>query len=199
MKLRRQNRAENARKARQLSDQYAGSNPWIDAEARYQPGQAVRGTITRVTQFGVFVQLEPGVEGILYAFELGQGPSALIGFVPGQEVQLYVRTIEVSKKRLELSLQNHPVPGLLEGNEVPAHVRRNKQSEELSWPMPFLLPGAQTGGDERCCPTCQRVIQAVWKYCVYCGGSLYRYCSACGATQPDLPGAHYCCECGKPL
>ena len=36
----------------------------------------------------------------------------LFGFSPGQEIQLYVKSVDANRKRLELSLQNEPLPGL---------------------------------------------------------------------------------------
>jgi hypothetical protein len=149
-----------------------------------------------VAQFGVFVQIEPGLEGIVYTFELGTGPGALTGLAPGQEMQLYVKNIDTSRKRLELSPANASTPGLLDERVLPPDLR----SKTL--PGALLTPGLRSfsaGTDLATCPTCQRQIQAAWKFCVYCGGSLLRHCSACGSTQPDLPDARYCYECGKPI
>lgn len=178
-------------------DKQRPANAWANAEARYQPGQEVLGIVTRVAQFGVFVQVEPGIEGIVYAFELGQGPSALVGVAPGQEMQLYVKSINTSKKRLELSPEEQTMPGLVAEHELPPDARRKTLPDELLWPKPQLPPETPASHSEPRCPTCQRGVQTTWKYCVYCGGSLRRHCPACGAAQPDLPGARYCCECGK--
>ncbi len=171
------------------------ANVWADAEMRYRAGQEVRGVVTRVAQFGVFVQLEPGIEGILYTFELGPGPGAMAGFAPGQEVRLYVKDVDARKKRLELGLESEPVPGLLSEREVPAQARRKTPPESLE--PAYLFPReAPSERGEQNCPNCQRPIQLTWNHCVYCGGMLRRRCSACGTTQPALPGARYCCECG---
>ena len=177
----------------------ATNNPWAGVEARYQPGQQVQGSVTRIAQFGVFVQIEPGLEGIVYAFELGQELSAIAGIEVGQEMRLYVKSIDVGKKRLELGLQNESMPGLLGANEMPPAIQRSKPREDHSWLPSFPLPDGARTHDERHCPTCLRSIQRVWKYCVYCGGSLLRSCPVCGTAQPDLPDAHFCCECGQVL
>ena len=176
-------------------------NAWANAETRYQAGQAVQGVVTRVAQFGVFVQVEPGIEGILYAFELGQGAGAMAAFAPGQVVQLYVKAIEARKKRLELSLENQPMPGLLAEHEMPPAARRKTRtrSDALPQPVQLLFPEIPARPNESGCPTCQRPVQASWKYCVYCGGTLQSRCPACGTIQPDLPEARYCCECGELL
>ena len=177
---------------------------WINAEERYQARQEVQGVVTRVTQFGVFVQVEPGIEGIIYAFELGTGPFALAGFTPGQEIQLYVKDIDVSRRRLELSPNNDPLPGLLDQHTLPPIERRKALPDEQLWPLPQLpqlpqTPASASRPATSACSTCQRTIQSTWKFCIYCGGSLQHYCQSCGSTLPDLPDAHYCQECGKPI
>ena len=179
-------------------------NPWHDAETRYQPGQEVHGPVTRVTHFGVFMQIEPDLIGVIYTFELGPGLAALTGFVPGQEIHAYVKSIDAGRKRLELGLSQSPTSGLLAEHAIPAALRRGKLPDELPQSMPrpqelLYVPDAPSEQSERACPTCQRSIQAVWKHCVYCGGSLRRHCLLCGSLQPDLLDARYCCECGKML
>lgn len=179
-------------------DEQQSVNAWADAEERYRAGQEVRGVVTRVAQFGVFVRVEPGIEGILYTFELGPGPGAMAAFAPGQEVRLYVKDVDVRRKRLELGLENQPVPGLVSEQAVPDEARRKTLPElpGATQSFPRETPG---GREEHRCPTCQRAVQSTWRYCVYCGGNLQRRCPACGTAQPDLPDARYCCECGKLL
>jgi hypothetical protein len=182
-------------------------NAWADAEQRYQAGQEVSGIVTRIAQFGVFVQVEPGVEGILYAFELGSGPAVLAGFTPGQEMTLYVKNIDVSRKRLELCLHNDPVPGPVDELTLPplpfeGRQKRSGQFNAQSWPLLPSLPDLSAdpqSADHPDCPACQRAVQAGWKFCVFCGGTLQRRCSTCGSLQPDLPDARYCYECGQPV
>jgi transcriptional accessory protein Tex/SPT6 len=168
---------------------------WVDAEARYQAGQRVQGVVTRVAQFGIFLAVEPGIEGVLYAFELG--PGALAGFGPGQEVQLFVKDVDTRRRRLELTLEEQAVPGLFSAREVPTEVRHR-----ASTPAPELAPLVSEAADRSSqahCPTCQRPVLLTWRYCVYCAGTLQRRCPACGTAQPDLAGARYCCECGRLL
>jgi hypothetical protein len=181
------------KEVRLLNDQQTNGDPWIGADARYLPGQQVRGQVTRLTQFGVFVEIEPGLEGILYAFEVGTGPGALGGFVRGQELQLYVKNRDVSRRRLELSLQHGLMPGLLEESALPPDLLRHAPavSERQTGVHPLLT------GEELRCQSCQRAVRASWRYCVYCGGSLQRICATCGALQADLPDARYCWSCGQ--
>lgn len=182
-------------------DEQRHGEGWERAEERYQVGQEVRGVVTRVAQFGVFVQLEPGLEGILYTFELGNTPAALAGFVPGQEMQLFVKSVDSRKKRLELSLSSSPLPLPLDEHALPAELRRVAPADEFSGMLPPLpdFPNDAGAVVAASCPTCQRQVQHTWKFCVYCGGSLRRRCPACGTTQPDLADARFCFECGTPI
>ena len=148
------------------------------------------------------MQVEPGLAGIIYTFELGSSSAAVSGFVPGQELHAYVRGIDAGRKRLELGLGRPSPTGMLEEHALPAELRHGKALDESPWPMPrpqapspLLEMPPERGG--RVCPTCQHSTQLTWKYCVYCGGALRRHCPLCGSVQPDLPDARYCCECGK--
>lgn len=179
--------------------------PWHDAETRYQPGQQVPGTVTRITHFGVFVQMEPGLEGVIYTFELGPSPSAA-DLKPGQTLQLYVKSIDAERKRLELSMEPQHMPGLLAEQALPTAWRHSKlDNEQPAWSMPLpetLLPlslPTSNASLEHTCPTCQHTTQATWKYCVYCGNTLHCRCSSCGNLQPHIPDARYCYECGQLL
>ncbi|HVU68712.1 MAG TPA: zinc ribbon domain-containing protein [Ktedonobacteraceae bacterium] len=181
-------------------DEQQSSSAWSGAEERYQSGQEVQGIVTRVAQFGVFVQIEPGLEGIVYTFEFGDGPFALAGIAPGQELKLYVKSVDARRKRLELSLgRATSLPGLLDEHQLPPDARLRRRGSEASWPPPAALPQIQFSAQSPACPVCQRQIQAGWKFCVYCGGSLQRRCPVCGSTLVDLPDARFCHECGKPV
>lgn len=175
------------------------ADAWASVEERYQVGQEVRGTVTRLAQFGVFVQLEPGIEGILYTFELGPGAGALAKFAPGEEVRVYIKDIDPRKRRLELGLEAQAMPAPLAEHELPPEARRKRLPDEWLNPAQPLFPRPAPQRDEQLCPSCQRPVQESWNYCVYCGETLQRRCSTCGTVQPGLPGARYCYECGRRL
>ena len=48
-------------------------HPWDAVEQKYSLGQKIRGTVTRVVEFGAFVELEPGIEGLLHGTEMAWG------------------------------------------------------------------------------------------------------------------------------
>jgi len=82
-------------------------NPWALVEQLYHVGQLVEGTVSRVTQFGAFVSLDPGIEALLHTSQLADpqptDPSLVVH--EGQRLQLRVISIEADKQRLGLSLK----------------------------------------------------------------------------------------------
>jgi small subunit ribosomal protein S1 len=82
--------------------------PWETAPARYLTGQRVTGTVTRLTDFGAFVELEPGVEGMIHISEMSwakkvRHPSDLLK--PGDRVDAVVLSVKPEEKRIALGLK----------------------------------------------------------------------------------------------
>jgi small subunit ribosomal protein S1 len=101
-------------------------DPWAhDIPAKYQPGQVVKGTVTKITNFGVFVGLEDGLEGLLHISELAdhkvENPEEIVKV--GEEIEVKIlrvdtedRKIGLSRKRVEWAEEEeaaaqHPTPG----------------------------------------------------------------------------------------
>lgn len=86
------------------------ASPWDDLEERYEVGQYVRGRVTRLMDFGAFVELEPGVEGLIHLSELGPRKVYRVKDVvqPEQEVEVRILKLEPEQKRISLSLK--PLP-----------------------------------------------------------------------------------------
>jgi small subunit ribosomal protein S1 len=90
-----------------LSLKALAADPWLDVTRGLAEGSRVRGPITRLAQFGAFVQIAPGVEGLVHVSELGAGrrinhPKEVVKV--GQEVEASVLSIDHEKRRLSLSL-----------------------------------------------------------------------------------------------
>ena len=90
-----------------LSLKALAEDPWRVATAQLVAGSTVRGTITRMQPFGAFVELAPGVEGLVHISELGAGrrvnhPREVVKL--GQEVEVTVLAIDPEKRRLSLSM-----------------------------------------------------------------------------------------------
>src|SRR5690606_749646 len=81
-------------------------DPWAtDIPNRYQPGQRVKGTVTKITNFGVFVGLEEGLEGLLHISELAdqkvENPSDLVSV--GDEIEVKVLRVDIDDRKIGLS------------------------------------------------------------------------------------------------
>jgi small subunit ribosomal protein S1 len=82
-------------------------DPWSKAAATYQSGQVRSGRVTRVAAFGAFVELEPGIEGLIPASESGVARDADIkkAFPIGNEVQVVVLEVDPAARRIRLSVK----------------------------------------------------------------------------------------------
>jgi small subunit ribosomal protein S1 len=82
-------------------------DPWQDATAQFAAGTVVRGQVTRAEPFGAFVQLAPGVEGLVHVSELGAGRPlrhAREAVKPGDALEVVVLALEPDKRRISLGL-----------------------------------------------------------------------------------------------
>jgi small subunit ribosomal protein S1 len=82
-------------------------NPWELIEQMYHVGQLVEGTVSRVTQFGAFISMDPGIEALLHISQMAEPqpehPSLLVH--EGQVLLMRVISVEPDKQRLGLSLK----------------------------------------------------------------------------------------------
>jgi small subunit ribosomal protein S1 len=90
-----------------LSLKALAADPWRDATASLAEGQRVKGTITRLQPFGAFVEIAPGVEGLVHISELGANrrinhPKEVVSI--GQQVEAVVLAVDHDKRRLSLSM-----------------------------------------------------------------------------------------------
>ena len=90
-------------------------DPWEDIEGRYQVGQKVAGKVVSLTDFGAFVELEPGVEGLVHISDLSWSrkpvhPKKVLS--PGEDVTVTILAINPATKRISLGLKQitpHPL------------------------------------------------------------------------------------------
>jgi small subunit ribosomal protein S1 len=85
----------------------ADRNPWERIEMRYQEGQIVEGTVENGADFGVFVELEPGLSGLIPISELGveRDTDPRTVFAPGEKIKVKVMTLDPSRQRISLSVK----------------------------------------------------------------------------------------------
>src|ERR1700744_6041369 len=106
------------------------TDPWEGVAAKYPVGVQFKGKVTNVTDYGAFVELEPGVEGLVHVSEMSWGkknvaPSKIV--TPGTEVEGQVLEVDSNKRRISLGLKQtqdnpweafskaHPVGSTIEG------------------------------------------------------------------------------------
>ncbi|ADH62062.1 RNA binding S1 domain protein [Allomeiothermus silvanus DSM 9946] len=99
-------------------------DPWKSLPDRYPPGTPVKGKVTGLTDFGVFVEIEPGIEGLIHISELDysrvEKPSDL--FKKGDEVEAVILNIDPVEQRISLSRKRLLTP--------PAPTPRTEEAEE---------------------------------------------------------------------
>jgi ribosomal protein S1 len=83
------------------------SSPWDTAVERYPLGKVVPGKVTRLMEFGAFVELEPAIEGLIHISELApQRVRRVIDVVKaGQDVQVKILSVDPAQRRIGLSLK----------------------------------------------------------------------------------------------
>jgi small subunit ribosomal protein S1 len=106
------------------------SDPWDGVEAKYPVGAKFKGRITNITDYGAFVELEPGVEGLVHVSEMSWTkknvhPGKIVS--TSQEVEVVVLDVDASKRRVSLGLkqamanpwedflEKHPIGSAVEG------------------------------------------------------------------------------------
>lgn len=85
----------------------AGPDPWKTVSERYATDMVVAGKVTRTADFGAFVELEPGLEGLAHISELASQRVVHVTDVvrPGQEVKVAILDIDTEHRRISLSLK----------------------------------------------------------------------------------------------
>jgi len=83
------------------------SDPWNEVPSKYKPGTRVTGTVTNVTDFGVFVELEEGIEGLIHVSELSKEKSGnpLSRFNVDDVIQAKVINVSRGEKKIGLSIK----------------------------------------------------------------------------------------------
>ena len=102
-------RIEPERKRIAISMKQLQAHPWDSIAEKYKAGDRVRGTITRLADFGAFVEVEPGIEGLIHISEMSwatkkvRHPSDLVKV--GETVEAVVLGINLGERRMSLGLK----------------------------------------------------------------------------------------------
>jgi small subunit ribosomal protein S1 len=102
-----------------LSYREVGANPWQNVESKFPVGSRTTGPVSRVMDFGAFVKLAPGVEGLIHISELAHGRVFRVSDVlsEGQEVEVKILSVDAEKQRIGLSLKALMEPPVKAGQQ----------------------------------------------------------------------------------
>ena len=98
-------------------------NPWDDFSANYKKGDKIRGAIKSITDFGVFIGLPGGIDGLVHLSDLSwsvAGEEAIRNFKKGDEVEAMVLSIDTDKERISMGikqLEGDPFSNFLSVND----------------------------------------------------------------------------------
>lgn len=87
-------------------------NPWEELPKKYAPGSVVTGKITNFTDFGIFVEIEEGIEGLVHISEISSKrvKSSAELYNVGDNVSAIVKSIDVKTKKIRLSIKDMEAP-----------------------------------------------------------------------------------------
>lgn len=115
-----------------LSMRQTQDDPWDDIASKWKAGDKAAGVVTNVTDFGAFVEIEPGIEGLVHIGDLSwariKHPREVVK--KGQEIETVVLNVDPEKKRLSLGFKqlNDPWDGIenrySKGQDIPVTVVR---------------------------------------------------------------------------
>lgn len=106
-------------------------NPWDNAQTRYLVGSIHRGKVSRLTAFGAFLTLEPGIDGLLHISKLGAGrrihhPREVVEI--GQELTVKIESLDPQQKRIALAPEDYVAKEPQEERYVPPPVSKEPTS-----------------------------------------------------------------------
>jgi ribosomal protein S1 len=83
-----------------LSIKQTKKDPWEEIGEKYKPDQKLKGKIMKVSDFGVFVQLEPGIEGLIHITKVPPGVKLEVG----KDVEVYIEDVDIKDKKISLGI-----------------------------------------------------------------------------------------------
>jgi ribosomal protein S1 len=107
VKVLRLDTGKDGRQRIALSIKATAPDPWTGIESRYSPGLRVMGLVARLTDFGAFVTLEPGIDGLVHVSEAAPQRITHVKDVltVGQTIEAVVLSVDPEKKRVSLSIK----------------------------------------------------------------------------------------------
>jgi small subunit ribosomal protein S1 len=104
-------------------------DPWLSVQARYFLGQVVKAKVVSKTDFGIFAELEPGVEGLVHMSELAEaGGDWGTTYPDGREIPVEIRRIDQHDRKISLSEKGAAERGEEGGGSVDEYMARQGES-----------------------------------------------------------------------
>jgi small subunit ribosomal protein S1 len=109
--------------------------PWEEASSSIKPGSVIEGTVKRIVAFGVFVEVAPGIEGLVHISELANrhigNPSEVVK--EGQQVSVKVLDVNSQEKRMSLSMK------AVQDEKEKANLKENLPKEEKGFSLADMI------------------------------------------------------------
>ncbi|MHB0857751.1 MAG: 30S ribosomal protein S1 [Anaerolineae bacterium] len=119
-------------------------DPWAHIEDKYKIDAIVRGTVTHLVKFGAFVELEPGVEGLIHVSELAdamvEDPSEIVA--EGDDLTLRVLGVDAERHQIALSLR-----GVAQEAQEPEATEASEHAEPSNGDAPETVDGSEAVND----------------------------------------------------
>lgn len=106
--------------------------PWSVIDEEYKVGQAISGKVVQIKDYGAFVELEPGLDGLVHISEIAYKRVTNIAdeLTVGQEVSAKILEIDKDRKRISLSIKDTLEPPVFNEEDAPAAVEEAEVAEE---------------------------------------------------------------------
>ncbi len=121
-------------------------DPWSEIPQRYKPGTKIKGKVSSVTDFGIFLEIEEGIEGLVHVSEISQEKIATPkGFVEvGAELDAVVLSVDSAERKIALSIKS--LQSAMEKAELASYM--DSQGEATSNLGELLKEGLRKNGDK---------------------------------------------------
>ena len=130
-----------------LSMKQAQADPWDNINDLFEPGSVVGGVVTRTAPFGAFVEISPGIEGLVHISEMSylkrvNKPEDEVE--PGQKIRVKIKAVDPAERRISLSMrdaQGDPWEGMAERYAKGTRVEGKVEKRESFGLLVALEPG----------------------------------------------------------
>jgi len=139
----------------QLGYKQLQPRPWDNAAERYPEGCIVEGKVVRIADFGAFVELQPGLDGLVHISQCAQNRVAKVtdAVQEGQIVRVKVLSVDTEKKRISLSIRQAAEDEFSfdDGGDGRGSSRGRGRSARAGVIAEFLISAPQRGGEVEYC------------------------------------------------